>query len=72
MDIFKEEEKDPCTGSCRYCQKDDIYKCAKELARLEDDDNMVDSIYFDLLTTSIICTKCFNEEYSDYYSDDGA
>jgi hypothetical protein len=25
-----------------------------------------------LLTTSIICSKCFAEEYSEYYSDDGA
>ena len=67
-----EEIEDGCINNCRFCQKDKIYKCAKELAKLEDDINMVDSIYFDLLTTSIICRKCFNEEYSDYYSDDGA
>lgn len=67
-----EEIEDGCVNNCRFCQKDKIYNCAKELAKLEDDINMVDSIYFDLLTTSIICRKCFTEEYSDYYSDDGA
>lgn len=66
------EENNDCTGLCRYCDKDSIYKCALELAKLEDDENMVDSIYFELLTTSIICSKCFNEEFSEYYSDDGA
>lgn len=66
------EEKDNCTGLCRYCDKENIYKCAQQLAKLEDDDNMVDTIYFDLLSTSIVCSKCFTEEYSDYYSDDGA
>jgi hypothetical protein len=71
MNAFEEIE-DGCVNNCRFCQKDKIYNCAKELAQLEDDINMVDSIYFDLLTTSIICRKCFTEEYSDYYSDDGA
>lgn len=66
------DTEDTCTGLCRYCDKDSIYKCAQDLAKLEDDDNMVDSIYFDLLSTSIICGKCFGEEFSEYYSDDGA
>lgn len=66
------EEKENCAGLCRYCDRGSIYACAEKLAKLEDDENMVDSIYFDLLTTSIICSKCFTEEYSDYYSDDGA
>jgi hypothetical protein len=66
------DTEDTCTGLCRYCDKESIYKCAKDLAKLEDDDNMVDSIYFDLLSTSIICSKCFGEEFSEYYSDDGA
>jgi hypothetical protein len=66
------DTEDTCTGLCRYCDKDSIYKCAKDLAKLEDDDNMVGSIYFDLLSTSIICSKCFSEEFSEYYSDDGA
>jgi hypothetical protein len=66
------DSEDTCTGLCRYCDKDSIYKCAQDLAKLEDDDNMVDSIYFDLLSTSIICSKCFGEEFSEYYSDDGA
>jgi hypothetical protein len=66
------DTEDTCTGLCRYCDKESIYKCAQDLAALEDDENMVDSIYFDLLTTSIICSKCFGEEFSDYYSDDGA
>ena len=71
MNAFDNNETS-CEGLCRYCDKDSIYKCAKQLAELEEDENMVDSIYFDLLTTSIICSKCFTEEYSDYYSDDGA
>jgi hypothetical protein len=71
MNAF-EETDDGCMYNCRYCQKDKIYDCAKELAELEGDMNMVDSIYFDLLTTSIICSKCFGEEFSNYYSDDGA
>ena len=66
------EENEECTNRCRYCDKDAIYKCAQKFAELEDDINMVDSIYFELLSTSIICSKCFQEEYSDYYSDDGA
>ena len=66
------DTEDNCTGLCRYCDKESIYKCAQDLATLEDDENIVDSIYFDLLTTSIICSKCFGEEFSDYYSDDGA
>jgi hypothetical protein len=66
------EENNNCTGLCRYCDKESIYKCAEKLASLEGDENMVDSIYFELLTTSIICSKCFAEEYSEYYSDDGA
>ena len=66
------DTEETCNGLCRYCDKDSIYKCAQDLAKLEDDDNMVDSIYFDLLSTSIICNKCFGEEFSEYYSDDGA
>jgi hypothetical protein len=71
MNAF-EETDDNCMNNCKYCQKDKIYDCAKELAELEDNMNMVDSIYFDLLTTSIICSKCFTEEFSEYYSDDSA
>jgi len=71
MNAF-EETDDNCMNNCKYCQKDKIYDCAKEFAELEDNMNMVDSIYFDLLTTSIICSKCFTEEFSEYYSDDSA
>ena len=60
-----EEIEDGCVNNCRFCQKDKIYNCAKELAKLEDDINMVDSIYFDLLTTSIICRKCFTSTCRD-------